>query len=100
MSLQQPLAACTAAACRLAPFPWAGLHAARLLSEFQGLKTDILPACLPACPTLCLPCRFGWISFFLWIGSTIISYQEWRGSSVAGPAPQAPVIPNSSVGMV
>lgn len=43
---------------------------------------------------------FSWISFFLWIGSTIISIQDTRGGT-AGPPPTAgPQIPNSSVSMV
>ncbi|PSC70881.1 MARVEL-like domain [Micractinium conductrix] len=43
---------------------------------------------------------FSWISWFLWIGSTIISFQDWRGG-VSGPAPTGPPgIPNSSVSMV
>lgn len=43
---------------------------------------------------------FAWLSWFLWIGSTLISFQDWRGG-VAGPPPAgAPTIPNSSVSMV
>ena len=99
MSHQLPRTACTTgAACRLAAPAGAGPRAAWLLEGCQGFK---LISCLAArLPTHLPPRRFGWISLFLWIGSTIISYQEWRGSSVAGPPPQAPVIPNSSVGMV
>ncbi|KAI7846258.1 hypothetical protein COHA_000238 [Chlorella ohadii] len=43
---------------------------------------------------------FSWISFFLWIGSTIISFQDTRSGGSAGPPPTAgPQIPNSSVSM-
>lgn len=45
---------------------------------------------------------FSWISWFLWIGSSIISFQDWRGG-VAGPAPTGPpgaAIPSSSISMV
>ena len=62
-----------------------------------------LPAvCLPPARCLLLPAAvaFGWISFFLWVGSTVISFQDWRGG-VSGPPPVSATIPQSaSVSMV
>ncbi|PRW44544.1 MARVEL-like domain [Chlorella sorokiniana] len=43
---------------------------------------------------------FSWISFFLWIGSTIISFQDMRGGTTGPPPASGPQIPNSSVSMV
>jgi hypothetical protein len=46
-------------------------------------------------------CAFSWLSWFLWIGSAVISFMDWRRGS-PGPSPTAPppAIPNSSVSMV
>lgn len=43
---------------------------------------------------------FSWISFFLWIGSSIVSFQDMRGGTIAPPPTAGPTIPNSSVSMV
>ncbi|KAI3428597.1 hypothetical protein D9Q98_007420 [Chlorella vulgaris] len=48
-------------------------------------------------------CAFSWISWFLWIGSAIISFKDWRSGS-PGPSPTGPAptgqIPSSSISMV
>lgn len=92
----------------------AGVRAARGLVAFvldllwvifwlaaAGCVTSFLTDMFAQTSNVRASCAFAWLSWFLWIGSAIISFQDWRGG-VAGPAPAggAPTIPNSSVSMV